>query len=103
MLWSSYPQEARHFQRENAALWLDVGNMLSLSLDAVLSGKRNQLCLLQGGGAAGTQVSLPGQVCAILVSVLVLEGWSSQLSPQHSVLNQVLSADNSPHPPALGL
>jgi len=35
------------------------------------------------------EVSLPGQVCAILVSVLVLEGWSSQLSPQHSVLNQV--------------
>lgn len=35
------------------------------------------------------EVSLPGQVCAILVSVLVLEGWSSKLSPQYSVLNQV--------------
>lgn len=35
------------------------------------------------------QVSLPGQVCAILVSILVLEGWSSKLSPQYSVLNQV--------------
>ena len=35
------------------------------------------------------QVALPGEVCAVLVTTLVLEGWSSQLAPEHSVLEQV--------------
>lgn len=35
------------------------------------------------------QVSLPGQICAVLVTTLVLEGWSNRLAPDHSVLGQV--------------
>lgn len=34
-------------------------------------------------------MSLPGQICAVLVTTLVLEGWSSRLAPDHSVLGQV--------------
>lgn len=34
-------------------------------------------------------VSLPGHICAVVVTTLVLEGWSNQLAPEHSVLNQV--------------
>ena len=34
-------------------------------------------------------MSLPGEVCAVLVTTLVLEGWSNRLAPQHSVLGQV--------------
>lgn len=35
------------------------------------------------------KVNLPGNVCAVLMTTLVLEGWSSKLNPQHSVLEQV--------------
>ncbi len=35
------------------------------------------------------QVSLPGHICAVVVTTLVLEGWSSQLDPSHSVLAEV--------------
>ena len=35
------------------------------------------------------QVSLPGHICAVVMTTLVLEGWSSALDPQHSVLEQV--------------
>ena len=35
------------------------------------------------------QVTIPGEVCAVLVTTLVLEGWSSLLAPEHSVLEQV--------------
>ncbi len=35
------------------------------------------------------KVSLPGNVCAVLMTTLVLEGWSSKLDPVHSVLEQV--------------
>lgn len=35
------------------------------------------------------EVSLPGQICAVLVTTLVLEGWSNRLAPDHSVLGQV--------------
>lgn len=34
-------------------------------------------------------VTLPGGVCSVMVTTLILEGWSSQLDPGHSVLNQV--------------
>lgn len=34
-------------------------------------------------------MTLPGQICAVLVTTLVLEGWSSRLAPDHSVLGQV--------------
>jgi predicted unusual protein kinase regulating ubiquinone biosynthesis (AarF/ABC1/UbiB family) len=35
------------------------------------------------------KVSLPGHICAVVVTTLVLEGWSNQLDPEHSVLAQV--------------
>lgn len=35
------------------------------------------------------EVTLPGHICAVLVTVLVLEGWSSALKPEHSVLTEV--------------
>jgi len=35
------------------------------------------------------QVSLPGHICAVVVTTLVLEGWSNKLDPDHSVLSQV--------------
>jgi aarF domain-containing kinase len=34
-------------------------------------------------------VSLPGRVSAVLVTTLVLEGWSSRLDPHHSPIAQV--------------
>ena len=34
-------------------------------------------------------VSLPGHICAAVVTTLVLEGWSHQLDPAHSTLNEV--------------
>lgn len=34
-------------------------------------------------------VSLPGHICAVVVTTLILEGWSNQLDPSHSVLTQV--------------
>jgi hypothetical protein len=39
--------------------------------------------------AFAVQVSLPGQICAVLVTTLVLEGWSNRLAPDYSVLGQV--------------
>lgn len=41
------------------------------------------LCLLR------LQVSLPGHICATVVTTLVLEGWSFQLDPRHSTLSEV--------------
>jgi aarF domain-containing kinase len=35
------------------------------------------------------EVTMPGHICAVLVTVLVLEGWSSKLAPEHSVLEEV--------------
>ena len=35
------------------------------------------------------QVNMPGHICAVVVTTLVLEGWSSKLDPRHSVLEQV--------------
>lgn len=35
------------------------------------------------------EVTLPGHICAVLITVLVLEGWSSELSPERSVLEEV--------------
>jgi aarF domain-containing kinase len=37
------------------------------------------------------EVTMPGHICAVLVTTLVLEGWSSRLAPEHSVLQQVKS------------
>ena len=34
------------------------------------------------------QVNMPGHICAVVVTTLVLEGWSSKLDPKHSVLEQ---------------
>ncbi len=34
-------------------------------------------------------VTLPGHICAVVVTTLVLEGWSNKLDPTHSVLSQV--------------
>ena len=44
------------------------------------------------------EVTLPGHICAVLVTVLMLEGWSSTLKPEHSVLTAVkniVAADSS--------
>jgi hypothetical protein len=38
------------------------------------------------------QVTMPGQICAVMVTTLVLEGWSNKLDPSHSVLVQVRCA-----------
>lgn len=35
------------------------------------------------------RVSLPGHICATVVTTLVLEGWSHRLDPAHSTLNEV--------------
>ncbi len=35
------------------------------------------------------KVTLPGHICAVVVTTLVLEGWSNKLDPTHSVLTQV--------------
>ncbi len=35
------------------------------------------------------RVSLPGHICAVVVTTLILEGWSNKLDPHHSVLSQV--------------
>lgn len=35
------------------------------------------------------QVSLPGHICATVVTTLVLEGWSFELDPLHSTLSEV--------------
>ncbi len=32
---------------------------------------------------------MPGHICAVVVTTLVLEGWSNKLDPSHSVLVQV--------------
>jgi aarF domain-containing kinase len=32
---------------------------------------------------------MPGHICAVVVTTLVLEGWSSKLDPTHSVMDQV--------------
>ena len=31
---------------------------------------------------------MPGHICAVVVTTLVLEGWSSKLDPTHSVMDQ---------------
>ena len=38
------------------------------------------------------QVSMPGHICAVVVTTLVLEGWSSKLDPTHSVMDQARRA-----------
>jgi hypothetical protein len=53
------------------------------------NGDAYQECALPAMASA-TQVSLPGQICAVLVTTLVLEGWSNRLAPDHSVLGQVM-------------
>ena len=35
------------------------------------------------------QVTMPGHICATVVTTLVLEGWSHQLDPAHSTLSEV--------------
>jgi len=35
------------------------------------------------------KVTMPGHICAVVVTTLVLEGWSNKLDPSHSVLVQV--------------
>lgn len=35
------------------------------------------------------QVSLPGHICAVVVTTLVLEGWSSKLDPDQSLLDDI--------------
>jgi aarF domain-containing kinase len=35
------------------------------------------------------QVNMPGHICAVVVTTLILEGWSHKLDPSHSVLMQV--------------
>ena len=34
-------------------------------------------------------MNMPGHICAVVVTTLVLEVWSSKLDPRHSVLEQV--------------
>ena len=40
------------------------------------------------------QVSMPGHICAVVVTTLVLEGWSSKLDPTHSVMDQARPGRN---------
>ncbi|KAI7837776.1 hypothetical protein COHA_008405 [Chlorella ohadii] len=35
------------------------------------------------------QVNMPGHICATVVTTMVLEGWSNQLDPNHSTLQEV--------------
>ena len=37
---------------------------------------------------------MPGHICAIIVTTLVLEGWSSTLDPVHSIMDDVDTAIN---------
>ncbi len=44
-------------------------------------------------------VSLPGHICAMVVTTLVLEGWSSRLDPNQSIMDDikhVVHADSKP-------
>lgn len=50
-------------------------------------------------GCASVQVSLPGHICAVVVTTMVLEGWSNKLDPDHSVLCTVqVSRPNAVRP-----
>ena len=35
------------------------------------------------------QVNLPGHICAVVVTTLVLEGWSSKLDPGQSIMDDI--------------
>eukprot|EP00210_Caulerpa_lentillifera_P000563 g544.t1 len=35
------------------------------------------------------RVKLPGQICSCLFSVFILQGWSSKLDPEHSIMDQI--------------
>ena len=35
------------------------------------------------------QVNLPGHICAVVVTTLVLEGWSSKLDPNQSIMDDI--------------
>lgn len=37
------------------------------------------------------RVTLPGQICSCLFTVFLLEGWSSKLDPEHSIMDQIKS------------
>ena len=43
----------------------------------------------QGGMLVTVQVSLPGHICAVVVTTLVLEGWSSKLDPDQSIMDDI--------------
>ena len=38
---------------------------------------------------ANVQVSLPGHICAAVVTTLILEGWSSKLAPDQSIMDDI--------------
>ena len=65
-----------------SSLWQTYRSGSTVSSIATVSSLRLYMqCVLQ--------VTIPGEVCAVLVTTLVLEGWSSLLAPEHSVLEQV--------------
>ena len=35
------------------------------------------------------QVNLPGHICAVVVTTLVLEGWSSKVDPNQSIMDDI--------------
>ncbi|KAL0049468.1 hypothetical protein WJX82_003073 [Trebouxia sp. C0006] len=47
-------------------------------------------------------VSLPGHICAVVVTTLVLEGWSSKLDPDQSIMDDIKAerSDGKHKPPA---
>ena len=55
---------------------------------------------MQPGSVLWTvQVSLPGHICGVVVTTLVLEGWSSKLDPDQSIMDDIgcaLHASKSP-------
>ncbi|KAL3130566.1 hypothetical protein ABBQ38_008372 [Trebouxia sp. C0009 RCD-2024] len=69
---------AAHLDTMNAARWSDTQySSASEALSAVLELVRQH------------EVSLPGHICAVVVTTLVLEGWSSKLDPDQSLLDDI--------------
>ena len=82
-----YPLGDRHSTRESASGRDCCQSLVSfgtpvLSISGFLGAKAARCDV-------GLQVSLPGHICAVVMTTLVLEGWSSALDPHHSVLGQV--------------
>ncbi|KAL3144219.1 hypothetical protein ABBQ32_003998 [Trebouxia sp. C0010 RCD-2024] len=66
-----------HLDTMNAARWSDT--QYGSASEALFAVRQHE-------------VSLPGHICGVVVTTLVLEGWSSKLDPDQSLLNDIAHA-----------